>query len=201
MDTADPCDMGDNETTGVRTPPMSRANTQTRVTTFEAPSRPSTRNHQHVSYREAMAGSSDMPPIPRRTMSTDVTSSTVVPSAETAGTTASQPPEEANELHAFPPVAAMTFAARRQMTNMSGMTGWTGSTGVPPSTIRTASGGLPPLQNSRQPPRHPVLAPEYRYCQREGFVKPLRTHHCRICCTCEFDEMVWGLDVLSLLTF
>lgn len=36
---------------------------------------------------------------------------------------------------------------------------------------------------SRHPPTHPVLSPEYRYCHREGFVKPPRAHHCRACGT------------------
>lgn len=40
---------------------------------------------------------------------------------------------------------------------------------------------LPPLETSRRPPRHPVLLPEYRYCQREELVKPMRAHHCSSC--------------------
>ncbi|KZV83958.1 zf-DHHC-domain-containing protein [Exidia glandulosa HHB12029] len=40
----------------------------------------------------------------------------------------------------------------------------------------------PELQ--RQPPAHPVLRTEYRYCYREGIVKPKRTHHCRACGKC-----------------
>lgn len=44
---------------------------------------------------------------------------------------------------------------------------------------------LPPLANTRQPPRHAMLAEDYRYCSREGFVKPIRAHHCRVCATCK----------------
>lgn len=33
----------------------------------------------------------------------------------------------------------------------------------------------------RSPPQHGALLPEYRYCSKEGFVKPLRAHHCRSC--------------------
>lgn len=40
-----------------------------------------------------------------------------------------------------------------------------------------------PMMYSRTPPTSPVLRPEYRYCQRDGFVKPLRAHHCRACGT------------------
>lgn len=49
---------------------------------------------------------------------------------------------------------------------------------------------LPPLANTRQPPRHAMLAEDYRYCSREGFVKPIRAHHCRVCATCvlNFDH-------------
>jgi len=53
-----------------------------------------------------------------------------------------------------------------------------------PEPYPRPSSGLPPMPNTRQPPRHPILAEEYRYCHREGFVKPARAHHCRVCCTC-----------------
>ncbi|KIJ41148.1 hypothetical protein M422DRAFT_256000 [Sphaerobolus stellatus SS14] len=54
------------------------------------------------------------------------------------------------------------------------------SSGPPPSM----NDDLPPPAFSRHPPTHPVLAPEYRYCSRDGIVKPPRTHHCRACGTC-----------------
>ncbi|KZT33540.1 zf-DHHC-domain-containing protein [Sistotremastrum suecicum HHB10207 ss-3] len=44
--------------------------------------------------------------------------------------------------------------------------------------------GLPPPVLSRNPRRDPVLLPEYRFCYREEFVKPYRTHHCRVCAKC-----------------
>jgi len=36
----------------------------------------------------------------------------------------------------------------------------------------------------------PVLIPAYRYCEREGLVKPLRAHHCRACgkCVLKYDH-------------
>ncbi|KAF5334879.1 hypothetical protein D9611_010041 [Ephemerocybe angulata] len=37
---------------------------------------------------------------------------------------------------------------------------------------------------SRRPPMTPVLDPFIRYCDRDGFVKPHRAHHCRSCGTC-----------------
>ncbi|KAG8936862.1 palmitoyltransferase pfa5 [Tulasnella sp. 418] len=63
----------------------------------------------------------------------------------------------------------------------------------PPNTLPAAartSSSLPPPLLSRRPPRHPVLAEEYRYCTRDGFIKPMRAHHCRICATCvlNFDH-------------
>lgn len=57
----------------------------------------------------------------------------------------------------------------------------------PPAHIPQADSGsrlgLPPLLFSRRPPSHPVLSPEYRYCSRDRFVKPMRAHHCRACGT------------------
>ncbi|KAF8890744.1 DHHC palmitoyltransferase-domain-containing protein [Infundibulicybe gibba] len=42
----------------------------------------------------------------------------------------------------------------------------------------------------RRPSMTPVLLPEYRYCSRDGIVKPFRAHHCRNCGTCvlKFDH-------------
>ncbi|GBE86951.1 hypothetical protein SCP_1001950 [Sparassis crispa] len=37
---------------------------------------------------------------------------------------------------------------------------------------------------TRKVPKTPVLLPEHRYCSRDGFIKPLRAHHCRVCGTC-----------------
>ncbi|KAF5381486.1 hypothetical protein D9757_008130 [Collybiopsis confluens] len=37
---------------------------------------------------------------------------------------------------------------------------------------------------SRRPPTTPPLAPEYRYCSKDLFIKPYRAHHCRACGTC-----------------
>ncbi|GJJ14025.1 hypothetical protein Clacol_008282 [Clathrus columnatus] len=50
--------------------------------------------------------------------------------------------------------------------------------------------GLPPPFYSRRPPTHPVLSPEFRYCTRDGIVKPMRTHHCRACGTCILNVLV-----------
>ncbi|KAH8077098.1 zf-DHHC-domain-containing protein [Cristinia sonorae] len=41
-----------------------------------------------------------------------------------------------------------------------------------------------PMMFTRRPSTTPVLLPEYRYCSKCKFVKPLRTHHCRACGTC-----------------
>ncbi|KLO17758.1 zf-DHHC-domain-containing protein [Schizopora paradoxa] len=37
---------------------------------------------------------------------------------------------------------------------------------------------------ARLPPTRPILLPEHRVCKIEHHVKPMRTHHCRICGTC-----------------
>jgi len=36
---------------------------------------------------------------------------------------------------------------------------------------------------SRRPPTTPVLLPQYRYCYKDGHIKPFRAHHCRACGT------------------
>ncbi|TFK92154.1 zf-DHHC-domain-containing protein [Polyporus arcularius HHB13444] len=41
-----------------------------------------------------------------------------------------------------------------------------------------------PMMYTRAPSKTPILLPEYRYCQRDGFQKPYRAHHCRACGTC-----------------
>ncbi|KAL0952664.1 hypothetical protein HGRIS_006907 [Hohenbuehelia grisea] len=43
---------------------------------------------------------------------------------------------------------------------------------------------LPPPALSRYPNPTPILLPEYRYCSRDGLIKPYRAHHCRSCGTC-----------------
>lgn len=43
----------------------------------------------------------------------------------------------------------------------------------------------------------PVLHPAHRYCQRDGFVKPYRAHHCRACGTVRSSL----LSLFSILTF
>lgn len=46
------------------------------------------------------------------------------------------------------------------------------------TTIGSRSNRGPP---QRMPHETPILLPEYRYCARDGLVKPFRTHHCRNC--------------------
>lgn len=42
---------------------------------------------------------------------------------------------------------------------------------------------------TRNPPQTPVLADEYRYCARDKLMKPMRTHHCRLCAT--VSGIIW----------
>ncbi|CAL1698197.1 unnamed protein product [Somion occarium] len=56
-----------------------------------------------------------------------------------------------------------------------------------PTGANTGTGPLPnqqPMMFTRKPPPTPALLPEYRYCYKDGFVKPTRAHHCRACGTC-----------------
>ena len=50
-------------------------------------------------------------------------------------------------------------------------------------TANFRDNGLPLPFRNRRPPTHPALLPEYRYCDRDGLVKPMRAHHCRSCGT------------------
>jgi len=58
-----------------------------------------------------------------------------------------------------------------------------------PSRIKTNREQNPPSPG-RRPPLTPTLVPAYRYCEREGLVKPLRAHHCRACgkCVLKYDH-------------
>ncbi|KAH8112143.1 zf-DHHC-domain-containing protein [Phellopilus nigrolimitatus] len=97
----------------------------------------------------------------------------------------------AGELDAVPPVANVNAAARDPYSFSNPKL-----TPLPPKTLpnpdanqpggsgQRIDDGLPPPMNSRRPPLHPVLLPEYRYCFKDGFVKPMRAHHCRTCATC-----------------
>ena len=50
------------------------------------------------------------------------------------------------------------------------------------STSRSQDTATLPLF-SRKPPTTPVLLPQYRYCYKDGHIKPFRAHHCRACGT------------------
>ena len=72
---------------------------------------------------------------------------------------------------AIPPVQAAR--ARAEMN---------GNGTQPTSANANGTSGLP-MAFTRRPVMTPVLLPEYRYCFKEGFVKPPRAHHCRACGT------------------
>jgi palmitoyltransferase len=52
-----------------------------------------------------------------------------------------------------------------------------------PPLAGTEGHHLPPPVYTRMPSERPVLLPEFRYCQKDGLVKPYRAHHCRLCGT------------------
>lgn len=85
---------------------------------------------------------------------------------------------EVNETDAVPPVAAARVQATDSITDHSALQRTSGASSTP---------GLP-MMYTRRPPISPVLKPEYRYCGRDGFVKPLRAHHCRACGTVRLTE-------------
>jgi hypothetical protein len=49
--------------------------------------------------------------------------------------------------------------------------------------VKAREHGVPSSYFARHPPIAPVLLPEYRYCRRDGHIKPFRAHHCRQCAT------------------
>ena len=62
----------------------------------------------------------------------------------------------------------------------------------------SSDGPPPPPRYSRNPPPYPVLLPEYRYCYKDGFVKPMRSHHCRVCGTVCIVVVAFCLDYVML---
>ncbi|KAH9852983.1 zf-DHHC-domain-containing protein [Lenzites betulinus] len=53
-----------------------------------------------------------------------------------------------------------------------------------PQPLPGTQGEPKPMMFTRKPPSTPILLPEYRYCHKDGFQKPMRAHHCRACGTC-----------------
>ncbi|KAI0744588.1 zf-DHHC-domain-containing protein [Earliella scabrosa] len=53
-----------------------------------------------------------------------------------------------------------------------------------PTPLPGTASSRKPMMYTRAPPQTPVLLPQYRYCHKDGFQKPLRAHHCRACGTC-----------------
>ncbi|KAI0369328.1 zf-DHHC-domain-containing protein [Pilatotrama ljubarskyi] len=59
-----------------------------------------------------------------------------------------------------------------------------GHAGSQPEPLPGTVGEPKPMMYTRKPPTTPILLPEYRYCHKDGFLKPMRAHHCRACGTC-----------------
>ncbi|KAG8683625.1 palmitoyltransferase pfa5 [Ceratobasidium sp. 394] len=55
---------------------------------------------------------------------------------------------------------------------------------VAPAATKDGKKQKRPTHIDRVPPQTPVLAEEFRYCSRDRLLKPMRTHHCRMCATC-----------------
>lgn len=67
----------------------------------------------------------------------------------------------------------------------------------PESAISRSEDISKSLSFTRTPPMTPILLPEYRYCARDGIIKPYRAHHCRACGT--VCQPIWFLCRLSNL--
>ena len=54
-----------------------------------------------------------------------------------------------------------------------------------------AEGSGLPMRYTRNPPKTPILRPNYRYCYKDGFIKPPRAHHCRACGTVRSNDYAY----------
>ncbi len=63
-----------------------------------------------------------------------------------------------------------------------------------PQPLPGTHGEQIPARYTRKPPSTPIMLPEYRYCHREGFLKPMRAHHCRACGTVRATLSLFTLD-------
>lgn len=94
--------------------------------------------------------------------------------------------DNAGVTDAIPPVQA---ARARAETNEHG---------APRPPSGNGAGGLP-MMFTRKLPMTPIMRPEYRYCHKDGFVKPLRAHHCRACGTVrELNAKACGARMLIM---
>ncbi|EIW56472.1 zf-DHHC-domain-containing protein [Trametes versicolor FP-101664 SS1] len=97
--------------------------------------------------------------------------------------------EQAGITDALPPVAAVRAkatvdqgpAARPELAHVSSSHVRSPSQ---PQPLPGIHGEQIPARYTRKPPSTPIMLPEYRYCHKEGFLKPMRAHHCRACGTC-----------------
>ncbi|KAL7278720.1 LOW QUALITY PROTEIN: hypothetical protein ACG7TL_007723 [Trametes sanguinea] len=69
-----------------------------------------------------------------------------------------------------------------------------------PGTANAPEAEAKPMMFTRKPPTTPILQPEYRYCHTDGFLKPMRAHHCRACGTFFLIFLFWGF-LFSVWTF
>jgi palmitoyltransferase len=65
------------------------------------------------------------------------------------------------------------------------------------STPRSQDTATLPLF-SRRPPTTPVLLPQYRYCYKDGHIKPFRAHHCRACGTVRLIIALTGIILIRI---
>ncbi|KAI0772411.1 zf-DHHC-domain-containing protein [Trametes elegans] len=103
-------------------------------------------------------------------------------------------PEEQNAgiTDALPPVAAVRAKAtaekgpvpRPERSERQRRPSATRQTGLQPQPLPGTVGEPKPKMFTRSPPTTPILLPQYRYCHKDGFLKPFRAHHCRACGTC-----------------
>ncbi|KAJ3557634.1 hypothetical protein NM688_g1366 [Phlebia brevispora] len=117
--------------------------------------------------------------VPENTSSTGNQSGPTLPTSSLGHSALPEGPTEqkdinAGDVTAIPPVTTARAQAEDNKTDNS----------VTRARSSDESRTRVPMMYTRAPPTSPILRPEYRYCQRDGFVKPPRAHHCRACGTC-----------------
>ncbi|KAG9015877.1 hypothetical protein FRB90_004337 [Tulasnella sp. 427] len=179
--------------------PMSRTSSRTGVATQPRVPEPPTNPDQEKTQPKSDTSVTIEPPPDQSDIVPSPSQPAYPPPSSATATAAPDAADQVTELDVFPGVGSAH--ARTKMSRETDATAVQSSTigsntrQLPPfrgfGELRPpATADLPPLANTRQPPRHAMLAEEYRYCQREGFVKPIRAHHCRVCATCvlNFDH-------------
>ena len=132
---------------------------------------------------------------PPRTVrpSTFSSASQVVLKTVTGHASAPSRDENAGVTDALPPVAAVK--AKGTVVDLPPPPPSHQPSQAQPTPLPGTASSRKPMMYTRAPPQTPVLLPQYRYCHKDGFQKPLRAHHCRACGTVSNSGTCVGHDL------